>query len=122
MAYWVAKSEVKEGCKDYWEDLRKKKSKILIELESSIFAAKTGDMLIAQVITRAGRLSGLDAPEAATLYMEQTMSGELALDVAKNLLIAFSRLINTKQQNEQPATIATENDDIDETDIDLSNE
>ena len=80
------KSEVK------WEDIRKAKAKVLVELESSIFSAKSGDALIAHTIARAGRLSGLDAPEAASLFMEKTASGQLSLEQAKNLLIAFSRL------------------------------
>ena len=77
-------------------------------MESSTFAAKSGDALVAQVITRAGRLSSMDAPESASLFMEKTMSGDLPLDCAKNLLIAFSRLRNKKQAEEQPQNIAAE--------------
>jgi len=108
VAYFAAKSEIKEGVPHYWEELRKVKSKVLVELESSTFSAKTGDALIAQVITRAGRLSGMDAPESASLYMEKTASGELSLDNAKNLLIAFSRLQNKKQTEEQPQNVTLE--------------
>lgn len=108
VAYFAAKSEVKEGTKNYWEEIRKVKAKVLVELESSTFAAKTGDALVAQVVTRAGRLSGMDAPESASLYMEKTMSCELLLDSAKNLLIAFSRLRNKKQSEEQPQNVTTE--------------
>lgn len=71
------------------DEFFKLKAKILVELESSVFSAKTGDALIAQTVTRAGRLSNLDAPEAAALFMEKTCSGDLKLDQAKNLLIAF---------------------------------
>ncbi|WP_314951708.1 type I-PGING CRISPR-associated protein Cas8c/Csp2 [Tannerella forsythia] len=108
VAYFAAKSEVREGANNYWEEIRKVKSKVLVELESSTFAAKSGDALVAQVITRAGRLSGMDAPESASLFMEKTMSGDLPLDCAKNLLIAFSRLRNKKQAEEQPQNIAAE--------------
>ena len=108
VAYFAAKSEAREGANNYWEEIRKVKSKILVELESSTFAAKSGDALVAQVITRAGRLSGMDAPESASLFMEKTMSGDLPLDCAKNLLIAFSRLRNKKQAEEQPQNIAAE--------------
>lgn len=119
VAYFAAKSEVKEGTANYWEEIRKVKSKVLVELESSTFAAKMGDALVAQVVTRAGRLSGMDAPESASLYMEKTMSGELPLDSAKNLLIAFSRLKNKTQSKEQPQTGI---DEIEEEQEDLSNE
>ena len=79
------------------EELRKTKAKFLVELESSAFAAKSGDALVAQVITRAGRLSGSDAPSEASLFMEQAISGELELSKAKNLLISFSRLRKEKE-------------------------
>jgi len=109
VAYFTAKAEVKAGTSNYWEELRRVKSKALIELESSTFSAKSGDALIAQAVARAGRLSGLDAPEAAALFMVKTASGELPLENAKNLLIAFSRLINKVEKKEVP--IEYSNDD-----------
>jgi len=116
VAYFTAKAEVKASTPNYWEELRRVKSKALIELESSTFSAKSGDALIAQAVTRAGRLSGLDAPEAAALFMEKTASGELPLENAKNLLIAFSRLINKAEKKEVPVEFS--NDDSDETETD----
>ncbi|MCE7057706.1 type I-PGING CRISPR-associated protein Cas8c/Csp2 [Algoriphagus sp. AGSA1] len=123
VAYFAAKREVNNGSQNYWEELRKAKSKVLIELESSTFSAKSGDALIAQAITRAGRISGMDAPEGATLFMEKTSSGDLALDNAKNLLIAFSRLKNKVELKEQPKDDLSE-DDAEQTDEsdDLSND
>jgi CRISPR-associated protein Cas8c/Csp2 len=116
VAYFTAKAEVKASTPNYWEELRRVKSKALIELESSTFSAKSGDALIAQAVTRAGRLSGLDAPEAAALFMEKTASGELPLENAKNLLIAFSRLINKAEKKEVPVEFS--NDDSDEIETD----
>jgi CRISPR-associated protein Cas8c/Csp2 len=101
VAYFAAKEVTKNEAPNYWEEVRKAKSKVLVELESSTFSAKSGDALIAQAITRAGRISDSDAPEAAALFMEKTASGELPLDNAKNLLIAFSRLRNGKQTEDQ---------------------
>ena len=120
VAYFTAKAEVKAGTTNYWEELRRVKSKALIELESSTFSAKSGDALIAQAVTRAGRLSGLDAPEAAALFMEKTASGELPIENAKNLLIAFSRLINKAEKKEVP--IEYSNDDSEESELDHSEE
>ena len=119
VAYFTAKSEVTEPEKTpkYYEALRKVKSKVLIELESSTFSAKTGDALIAQAVTRAGRISGLDAPEGAALFMEKTASGELPLENAKNLLIAFSRLINKEENNSNPKKV----EDLD-TEIEVNEE
>lgn len=116
VAYITAKAEVKASTPNYWEELRRVKSKVLIEIESSTFSAKSGDALIAQAVTRAGRLSGLDAPEVAALFMEKTASGELPLENAKNLLIAFSRLINKAEKDEVP--IEFSNDDSDEIETD----
>lgn len=96
VAYRSAQQEV--ATSPGWDDLIKAKAKVLVELESSIFSAKSGDALVAHTITRAGRLSGLDAPAAASLFMEKTASGELPLEQAKNLLIAFSRLKSQKEE------------------------
>ena len=96
VAYRSAQQEV--ATSPGWDDLIKAKAKVLVELESSIFSAKSGDALIAHTITRAGRLSGLDAPAEASLFMEKAASGELPLEQAKNLLIAFSRLKSKKEE------------------------
>jgi len=122
VAYFTAKAEVKAGTSNYWEELRRVKSKALIELESSTFSAKSGDALIAQAVTRAGRLSGLDAPEAAALFMEKTASGELPLNNAKNLLIAFSRLINKAEKHEMHKDNAFEDEPEGEDNVDHSDE
>lgn len=84
------KSESEEN--DKKETIRKNKAKVLVELESSIFSAKSADALIAHTLTRAGRLSATDAPAEASLFMEKVACGDLPLEQAKNLLIAFSRL------------------------------
>lgn len=93
-------------------DIKQKKSKILVELESSIFAAKTPDALIAQTITRAGRLSESDAPAEASLFMEETLCGNIDLNVAKNMLIAFSRIRTSKENitQETSSTVSQEED------------
>jgi CRISPR-associated protein Cas8c/Csp2 len=114
VAYLTAKGE-HSNTKS--EEFRKTKAKVLVEIESSVFSAKTGDALIAQVVTRAGRLSQMDAPPEAENYIEQTCSGELPLDNAKNLLMAFSRLRN---KYEKPAPIegeAEEEENIDTSDF-----
>lgn len=121
VAYFTAKSEVKEGTANYWEEVRKVKAKVLVEIESSVFAAKTGDALIAQTVTRAGRLSGMSAPEGADLFMEKTASGELGLDQAKNLIMAFSRLKNKVEKKESPKDENFESEDEVEELEDLSN-
>jgi len=104
VAYFTAKAEIKVGSPNYWEKLREVKAKVLIELESAAFSAKSGDALMAQVITRAGRLSMMDVPSEADLFIESAMNGELTLEQSKNLIIAFSRLKNNIEKK------VTEND------------
>ena len=96
IAYFTAIKEAKTPDK-----IGDMKAKILIELESSAFAAKTGTALIAQTVTRAGRMSGQDAPAEATIFMEATAAGEITLEDAKNLLTAFSRIRNSQENNEK---------------------
>lgn len=97
-AYFAATKENKvRGGRDTDKDkIREIKSKILVELESSILSAKTGDALLSQVVVRIGRLTGLDAPHEAAAFMEKAASGDLELEQAKNMLMAFSRLRSTK--------------------------
>lgn len=101
VAYLAAKNE---NTNVVSEEFKKAKAKVLVEMESSAFAAKNGDALIAQVITRAGRLSQMDAPPEVTLFIEQTCSGELPLDKAKNLIMAFSRLRNAYEKSGEKET------------------
>lgn len=77
------------------------KNKILIQFESAIMSAKSGDALVAFITTRAARLTGYDIDEGAKLFMSKVSGGELPLEQAKNLLIAFSRLktVNKKEEN-----------------------
>ena len=96
-------------------DLKQKKAKILVELESCIFAAKSPDALIAQTITRAGRLSNSDAPAEASLFIEETLCGRIDLNVAKNMLIAFSRIRTSKESTAQePSSIVEQEEKTDE--------
>ena len=117
VAYRSAQKEV--GTSSSWDDLIKAKAKVLVELESSVFSAKSGDALIAYTITRAGRLSGFDAPTEASLFMEKAASGELPLEQAKNLIIAFSRLKSKKEEADKASSndnqsIENENEEMTE--------
>ena len=73
-------------------DVKKAKAKVLAEMESTIFAAKSADALLSQVVIRAGRLSNTDAPSEAALFMEKVATGDVPLSTAKNLITAYSRL------------------------------
>ena len=119
VAYRSAQQEV--GTSSGWDDLIKAKAKILVELESSVFSAKSGDALIAYTITRAGRLSGFDAPTEASLFMEKAASGELPLEQVKNLLIAFSRLKSKKEETDKVTSSDNQSIENEEMTEDYSN-
>ena len=97
VAYKVAKKDSEGKSID---DFKKVKAKVLIELESSAFSSKTATSLLSQTLTRAGRLSGLDAPARADEFMQATANGEISLEDAKNLITAFSRVRNKWEKNE----------------------
>lgn len=137
VAYQVAKTEIDKQDKERQredkakvdaseyekqkEALRKAKAKVLVELESSIFASKSADALIAHIIARAGRLSATDAPAEASLFMEKAVSGEVSLEQAKNLLIAFSRLKSTFHKDDAVTTENSEEVANEKLDLDYSN-
>ena len=56
--------------------------------------------MIAQIITRAGRLSGRDAPAEAKEFMEATMNETITLEQSRHLITAFSRLRNSYEKSE----------------------
>lgn len=114
-AFSVAKKE--EAPTDEWSTLpmekrqkvTEKKYKFLVELESGIFSASNSLSLISNTITRAGRLSESDAPDEARLFIKAAMSSEISLEVAKNLLIAFSRIRSVSSvANNSSESVATE--------------
>ena len=85
-------------------------------MESSIYAAKRGDALIAQILILAGRLSKNEAPKEALLFMEKTITGEIDLSVAKNLLIAYMRI---RREEKQRDLNSVKNDDAIPSDINI---
>jgi len=105
-AYKAAKNEVANVKSD---EFKKAKAKVLVEIESSAFSARSGNALVFQVIRRAGILSSMDAPNEADLFIEKTCTGELPLDYAKNILIAFSRL---RSKYEKPIETDEESEEV----------
>jgi hypothetical protein len=96
VAYWAAKNSLPENAGK--EDIRQAKAKALIEFESTAFSAKTGTGLISQTVTKAGRLSYSEAPKDAEMFFDAVTSGDLELDTAKNLIIAYSRIRSVESQ------------------------
>lgn len=116
-AYIAAKNDVNPNMANPSdrEKLYKQKAKFLVELESSLYGARTSDTLVFQAVERAARLSGMDAPEGSAYFLEEICKGEkITLDQAKHLLIAFSRIRNKTEQRETPLEVKTEMDELDE--------
>ncbi len=120
-AYRVARADVAPGA-DYnpkndkqQEDIKKTKSKLLIEFESTVMSAKTPAELLGRVAERCSRLLNDDIPAKATRFMHAALSGELAPDNEalnlKNvqyLLVAFMRLRSRKSDEVDAVAPTTE--------------
>lgn len=104
-AYHYAESQVKKtGNSDDDKDkekIREIKVKALVQIENSIMSARNGCDLIRYAPEVAHRLTGWDICEPASLFMQKVSAGELPLEQAKNLLIAFSRLKSTSDYNKK---------------------
>jgi hypothetical protein len=98
VAYRVAKQESENQKKQ--DKLSDFKAKTLIELESAVFGSRKPAELIGNVITRAGRLSGMDAPAESRAFQEAVLTEEVSLDDAKSMLMAYARTRNKYEQTE----------------------
>lgn len=107
VAYLAAKEEAKERAKAREErreksdsdTLAKLNAKFLAEMESTVYSAKSHDALIAQVITRAGRLSFTNAPAEAIPFIDEIAAEKIELSEAKNLIVAYSRIKTTSKES-----------------------
>lgn len=79
------------------DKIRDFKSKILIQLESTVFGSRTPSDIL-NVIPMAGRLTGLDAPNESNVFINAVLTGEVSFDNAKSILMAYSRIRSTKEQ------------------------
>lgn len=107
VAYKVGNNEIesfKEQMKDSQEQKEKRKKerdekvnkikqKVLIELESSVFGARRPSEIL-NVIVRAGRLSGMSAPAESDIFQEAVLTGDVEMNDAKSMLMAFARTRN----------------------------
>lgn len=71
---------------------RQNKQTILSGLESTLYDCDDGPELIARVSVQVGRLTGADFPPEAQEFFDRTTAGELTLEEARNLLVAYMRL------------------------------
>ncbi len=113
-AYLGAKAEIEDDKRRGRQatSLRDYKNRILTQLESSIGSAKTGPELIARLSTIVGRASGLDFTDDARPFMHAVVAGEaIDIDTARQLAMAFMRLMSPKQTDNPGADADPENDE-----------
>jgi hypothetical protein len=107
VAYFAAREEVENKTKDGnaidKAEVTKLKAKIIVELESAALSAKSATALVSHVITRAGRISGQDAPSEALPFTQAVTTGSLgesekeSLENAKNMIVTFARIRSTSE-------------------------
>lgn len=104
VAYILGKNEAenKETGKDEYEA----KARILAQLESTTMSCKSPSELFGRLNVQAGRMSNRDVPEGASQFMEATNTGDISIDTAKQLILAYMRLKGEKLKNQS----ATEQD------------
>jgi hypothetical protein len=71
---------------------RQNKQTHLSSLESMLYDCESGPELIARISVQVGRLTGADFPSEAQLFFDRTTAGNLDLEEARNLLVAYMRL------------------------------
>jgi hypothetical protein len=101
IAYFVGKEEAERLDKPKkWKDY---KAKALVELESTVFGAREpADVL--NVIVKAGRLSqGGEVPAEADVFTEALLTGEISLNNAKSMLMAYARIRGRYEVSQEKA-------------------
>ena len=89
---------------------RQNKQTILSSLESMLYDCDSGPELIARISVQVGRLTGADFPKEAQLYFDQTTAGDLDLEEARNLLVAYMRLRGGPSETETSEESTTQAD------------
>ncbi len=79
---------------------RQNKQTILSSLESTLYDCDNGPELIARISVQVGRLTGADFPPDAQEFFDRTTAGELTLEEARNLLVAYMRLRGTTSNDQ----------------------
>lgn len=98
VAFIIGKDEAEN--KNTNRDLYEAKANILAQLESTAMSCKSATSLFAQLNVQAGRMSNMDVPAEASRFIEATNSGEISLDQARDLILAYMRLRSAKNYQE----------------------
>ena len=85
-------------------------NKILDSIESRLIEATEREEMIASLTTRVGRLTGSMFDPEATPFFDAVLTGEVELDAAKNLLMAYMRVFPEKHAGAGDGTKDTSGD------------
>jgi len=108
-AYFAAKADNESSP----ERIRKEKAKVLTIFESTALSAKTGQALIAQLSTQAGRLTFGDVTSSARTFIDAITSGEISLEDGRHLVMSYLRLQSSAEINSgNDIKNPTENEDL----------
>lgn len=104
VAYLIGKNEAEN--KKTGRVLNEAKARVLAQLESTAMSCKSSAALFAQLNVQAGRMSNVDVPEGASAFMEATNTGEISLETAQQLILAYMRLRTEKsiKTEDEPST------------------
>ncbi|HKK47009.1 MAG TPA: hypothetical protein VJ964_15890 [Balneolaceae bacterium] len=102
VAFIIGKDEAEN--KNTNRDLYEAKANILAQLESTAMSCKSATSLFAQLNVQAGRMSNMDVPAESSRFIEATNSGEISLDQARDLILAYMRLRSAKNNHEDSET------------------
>jgi hypothetical protein len=95
VAYWVGVEAAEETSRSEYEE----KARVLVQMESTVWSAKSPDDLFAQLNVQAGRASNNDVDANAERFMEAVHTGEVSLKKAQNLILAYLRLRTPNSNN-----------------------
>jgi len=79
------------------------KAKCLVNLESTVFGARNPSDIL-NVIVVAGRISGRDAPAESDVFKEAVLTGEIGIDEAKSMLMAYARTRSSYESKDDDKT------------------
>ena len=102
VAYIIGKDEAEN--KSTNRDVYEAKANILAQLESTAMSCKEATSLFAQLNVQAGRMSNMDVPAEASRFIEATNAGEITLDHARDLILAYMRLRSENKQVQDSAS------------------
>jgi hypothetical protein len=97
---------------DDQEARRENKAKLISSFESLVQDGKSPASMISRVSAQVGRLTDRDFPSDSEVFFDSVMRGEIGLDDAKNMLMAYMRLKSPRRPNGSSTSEASESSEV----------